>query len=98
MQPARTCSHEEELEGLQSEVGRYPGGSRVPRGSCRSLNQKTRVANNEQVNGLKNYKLSENLSANEQDSEKRRFLKYVCETLFLKLGQDGEKFFEGNKN
>lgn len=53
MQPARTCSHEDELEGLQSEVGRYPGGSRVPRGSCRNLNQKTRVANNEQVNELK---------------------------------------------
>lgn len=59
-----------ELEGLQSEVGRYPGGSRVLCGSCRSLNQKTRAANNEQVNGLKNSKLSENLSANERCSEK----------------------------
>lgn len=69
MQPARTCSHEGELGGLQSEVGGYPRGSRVPRGSCRSLNQKTRVANNEQVNGLKNSKLSEKLSANERASE-----------------------------
>lgn len=58
-----------ELEGLQSEVGRYPGGSRVPRGSCPNLNQKTRGANNEQVNELKNCNLSENLSANERDSE-----------------------------
>lgn len=64
MQPARTCSHEDELGGLQSEVGSYPTSSRVPRGSCRKLNQRTPGANNEHVNELKNCELSENLSAN----------------------------------